>query len=84
MGRIPSRIHFRVKTQGEGRKQSCDSLSQVVATLNNVGISVVGFEQVKDAHSTCLDFSEIHSSILEGKPTNVDYLIWDGFLFKSS
>ncbi|KAJ0962486.1 hypothetical protein J5N97_030314 [Dioscorea zingiberensis] len=60
-------------------------LSNVVTVLHSMSTSVIGFDRLKDEYPLCLDFGSIYSEVLAGnRRAHIDFLLWDGYLFRGS
>ena len=63
--------------------KTVDALSHIVTILHSMKNSVVGFEHLKDDCSQCPDFGIIYKESLDNStPTQGNFLIRDGYLFK--
>ncbi|KAL6562636.1 hypothetical protein OROGR_003643 [Orobanche gracilis] len=59
-----------------------DALSRIGLLLQKWSTTVVGFDRMRDAYISCVDFSEIYSEVSEGhRSTFPAYQVVDGYLF---
>jgi len=80
-----SEYSFVLKHKSGVEDKVADALSRIGCLLHTMRVEVIGFNRLKGTYCSCPDFGPIYLDLLPGnRRSNVNFVLYDGYLFRGS